>query len=312
MEHPSLARTTASITARPVIAGDIGVELEIEGENLPREVPGWVAKDETSLRGKGGRTVQREEKNFDTPVEYVCQKPVLFKSLYGKLKLLREALSAKGTSFSLTNRASTHIHLNMTGETLRTVLFFVMLFTMVEPIILRLCGDKRNGNLFCVPSYDSGDLPWWASRVAELALVSGEGAAFSFPQRGKYASLNLDPLRTLGSVEARCFPNSADEDEINRWAGWMVNMRSIAASISDGDALLNRAYQEPRWLLGEIFGDYLTNRIPDAASMVPFGVEQAYEFWKACQPIFDYDPKVKVKKQEVYDDYAFESEMNHN
>jgi len=304
--HPKYSETLSKLTGVSEKSGDVGVELEIEGNNLPKEIPGWIVKSELSLRGENGRRCDEGEDLPDTPREYITRGPAKFMSLANKLVNLHNELTKQHVKVRLTPRASTHIHLNMGAETLKTLFAFLLTFVAVEPVLLRLCGNLRNGNLFCLPTYETGDLDIFLSKLAAKIHYGGS------PPRGKYASLNLDPLGTQGSVEVRCFPNTVTPSDVTKWAGWLLNIREIARGADDRlTGLLDRMYQNPRMLLTSVFGSENTGaacapQFPNELTL--YGVEQAYELWRAMLPFLDYEePKdlVKTKKgfKEVYVDY---------
>lgn len=297
--HKSLTTSLTNFGA-PSKLGDVGVELEVEGRHLPTILPeGWLVKAEDSLRGEGGRVVRGEAGAVDQPREYVSARPVGLPTLMARLQELHKLLTTRPVEVRLTYRASTHIHLNMGGETLSTLLAFVSAFAIAEPVLLRLCGNERNGNLFCMPLYETGDAVFAVQQLERLVTRQG----FEF-RRGKYASLNLDPLFTLGSVEARCFPNTISPELVHRWAGWLVNLRSLAREVSaEGDfgTMIDAALLEPWTFLDRVFGPTERNAIriacapTEPARLVEFGAETAYEVWKASQSLYRYDDKKKQK-----------------
>jgi hypothetical protein len=302
--HKALSQKMAELTGVAEKQGDIGLELEIEGERLPTEITGWDIHSETSLRGKGGRTINRDENQFDTPREYVTARPVLYRNLLPKLRTLNAALTARGVTVDITPRASTHIHLNMGAETLQTFLAFILTFCVAEPLLLRLCGPLRNGNLFCLPSYETGELAH-AVRSIVKKVVKGKITPVYWPSRGKYACLNLDPMVTQGSVEVRCFPNSIDPYLIDSWARWLVTMRDTARSLNIGEAL-STWYDRPSALTDSIFGYGLRDRLESVSSpqssgqLVQFGVENAYEVYRAMKALLTgkEDAEVDVRGEE--------------
>lgn len=299
--HPLFDKKMAAIVGVPEKSGDVGVELEVEGFNLPTTPSGWDVKVEPSLRGKNGRIIAGEESEADTPREYVTRGPVALSSLEKKLENLSELLTQQHVKVNLTQRASTHVHLNMTGETLKTFMAFLLLYVCIEPLLLRLCGPVRNGNLFCIPTYESGDM---AQFIRRLAYNAGKTAIAPWPQRGKYASMNTDPICTLGSVEIRCFPNSVTPATVLKWATWVVNLRDLARKSDDTFVkMLDALYGNPWSLIKSVFGDedvYTPTNPQHPTELVLFGVTEAYEIWREMRPFLDY--KEKKRKVDLFDD----------
>lgn len=273
-------------------SGLIGVELEIEGVNLPESVGGgWVVKPENSLRTlhNGGP---------GDAWEYVTNVPHSMEGINNRLVALEKRLTKEGTQVVLTSRASTHIHLNMVPETFKTYFGFIMIFTAVEPVLIHLCGPERNGNLFCLPSYETGDIRRCIQHQVIGILNPG---MYGWSGRGKYANLNLDPLSTLGSVEVRCFPNCIDAGTITRWAQWLVNMQTMAKTWPQETFIDLYAHiqNDPHQFLQRIFTDI---HLPSAVhsvnltELLQLGAETSYEVYRAAKPLFDFDPAQQLKK----------------
>lgn len=297
MEHPGLAKLIHEFSGGAVKQGDVGVELEIEGDHLPSEVTGWVVKEEGSLRGRNGRVVPMGEPAEDRPFEYVTHRPVTLRLLDTRLAALHTALTANNTRVRLSERASTHIHVNMGGQTVKSLLGFLLVWICVEPVILRACGPTRNGNLFCLPSYETADLPHFIYRVGDAVLYGQR-----WPNnRGKYAALNTDPLMSLGSVEARCFPNTIQPADIAKWARWMVNIRDAGAML-DPTRVIDVIYNNPNYIIQNIFGDenvYAPCYPHSPQELVMYGAEQAYEVCKSAMRMLDFKEKEKKEKKDT-------------
>lgn len=280
MTHTSLTKQCREYFPTPEQSGDFGIELEIEGTDLPMSISGWRAKNEPSLRDatRGGPGMC---------LEYVTNGAMKLETLSQRLSQLHSVLTTSPTNVVLTPRASTHIHINAQRWTLREYFGFVFLFSVVEPLLLRLCGPSRNGNLFCLPISETGDLPRIVSMQAQYLLRP----AFDWPTRGRYASLNLDSLLTFGSLEVRCFPNSITPSDILSWCGWLQNIRTEIQSTSEPtfSGLLNNAIENPNELVSKIFGEVPLD--PAALQATPqelihLGAETGYEILRAMRPLF--------------------------
>jgi hypothetical protein len=294
MLHPRLQTTVIQAFGMPAVKGRFGVELEIEGENLPGTISGWSAKKEDSLRGEA--------------LEYVTKGAYDLESLKHVMEKLEKQLTAEGTKVSLSKRASTHIHINMQQEKFHTVLGFVLLWTICEPVTLRLCGPLRNGNLFCMSAMETGDLPNWMYRVAH-DLHHPYRPFGSYPRRGKYATLNSDPLSSFGSLEARCFPISITTSEVLNWCQWMENILSIVKTWPDEtyESLIDYAYSEPNDPIARVFQQnvFTACQPTNPYDLIHAGVEIAFETLRQGQTIFHYSEKTKPegKKKTPQDIY---------
>ena len=90
--NKNLDNTLNALFGCPSKAGDLGIELEIEGDNLPIEIDGWSVKHEGSLRGRGGRPVG-EGAEVDTPREYVFPRPLVLETAKTRLEAIERKLS---------------------------------------------------------------------------------------------------------------------------------------------------------------------------------------------------------------------------
>ncbi len=236
--------------------GIFGVELEIEAENLPSRIEGWVAHEEGSLRG--------------TAIEYVTDGAYTRAELEYALGYLDKAFTSKRTNPSDSYRAGVHIHYNMQQRTLESTIRAIIMYTLVEPIFLKLCGERRDGNLFCLSSYDTGDIHFWLSALFESAQISRD--PLRYIGRGKYSSLNTDPIRRFGTLECRSFPTAWEPNAILRYADLLGgilkehNMHPLE--------MLSMAKSQNQEFLEKIFG---VEKLPlDATSLLGFGIEQTF------------------------------------
>jgi hypothetical protein len=287
--HPVLDATVLECFQIRPVTGDVGIEMEIEGTNLPGAISGWEVHEERSLRGEAR--------------EYVTRGAVSLGKLRKTLLTAHTALSRADTAVRLTGRASTHIHLNMQQETFRTVFGTILVGTILEPWLLQLCGPVRNGNLFCLPSSETHDLATLMEAVAARVLHYGraEFSRHAWHARGKYAAINTDPLNTFGTIEFRCFPNSIDPDTIVRWATWVTNIREFARNYPENDytRLFDDAYRHPELLYG-VFdgqGEKQENVVTTPDELIRAGAEVSYEAWKNLKPLFNYTPPEQKKKK---------------
>lgn len=233
--------------------GLFGVELEIEGDSLPKRVEGWIIHEEGSLRGEAA--------------EYVTEGAYDRLTLATALDYLDTAFQSKKSKASDSYRAGVHIHYNMQSRTLDSALRAVIMYTLVEPIFLKLCGKQRDGNLFCLSAYDTGDIHFWLER-----LYQNHHNPSSRLGRGKYASLNTDPLTRFGTLECRAFPTAWSKDQILFFADLLDDI--LKEHDMHPKEMLRQAQRETPEFLSKIFGG---RELPQAAhSLLGFGVEQVF------------------------------------
>lgn len=248
--HQSLGNSTPK-------KGSFGVELEIEGVELPLRIEGWAVHNEGSLRGHAR--------------EYVTAGAFDREHLSVLLDVLTSTFQAYGSRPRFSYRAGTHIHKNMQTRTPDSIIRSIILWCIVEPLFLKLCGPNRDGNLFCLSAYDTGEMHIWLRNVFR-EYQENQNHHRVFLQRGKYASLNVDQLYGFGTLEVRALANSWDKNEILRWCDY------IDAILKDHEMhpneMIRQADTEPENFLRKIFGDLELpgNRI----SLLGFGIEQAF------------------------------------
>lgn len=286
MLHPIMSTQLANVykfNSRQV--RDVGIELEIEGAGIPRDnPPGWSYKEEHSLRGDCG--------------EFVTRGAVKRSDIIKTVENLNEFFKKVGATVKPSDRCSTHIHLNMQDETFRVLYGTILVFTICEPILLRLCGTKRNGNLFCMPSYETGDLRRAMHHSSDYV---SRGMHYDWYQRGKYAALCTDHVPSLGTLEARCFPLSTDPAVIDRWASWLCRMREVARDWKTED--YSDLGTTPETIIFHVFSGTNVSYAcaPDNIyDLMNLGAETAYEAWRGLESVMDYNenkPKKILKRR---------------
>lgn len=256
---------------------DVGIELEVEGVGLPGHVPHWTAKQEGSLQNG---------------IEYIT-KPIKVDAVELYVDNLRKyIINEIGAQIKPSYRCSTHVHVNVTTTNFEDILGFVVVFTMFEPLMLSLCGNQRDGNLFCMSSYDTGEvISSFDMMCKTLYQIKSRGWQF---ERGKYSALNFGRLVDLGTLEARCFPLSMEGSVVKKWCEWLLSLRDMAAAEPDKTfrELWKKVRQNPDWYAQKIFGlEYY--QVPNASSMIDMGTETAYELTRVLKKWY-----AKTKREE--------------
>lgn len=266
--------------------GQFGIEIETEGDRLPAGgvTEAFIGKPDGSLR---------------EGMEYVSR-VLTYDEVNRCVTELRTVLDQCKAKINPSYRSSTHIHYNMADRTLRDVLGMMVIWALVEPCVFRLMPPGRDGSLFCVSSYDSGELANFTDRFCEqIGNCFGNG----FNPRGKYSSLNITRLGpgdgpTLGTIEYRVFPTSLRGDQIATWCTWINRMSEIVSKEEDHSflSLVRYAEQNPTEFLIRIFG-VLPMPDRDAAEYVDFGARTAYEMARVIDVHLKKKPR--KKKEEV-------------
>lgn len=185
-------------------AGDVGIEIEVEGKNaarLPVNIGGvWLVKREGSLRNG---------------FEYYTRQPLkIDKDLVKHINKLTQKLQAPGVDVDMSNRTSVHVHVNVQSMTPLQVWTAAVCYWMLEGLLTRFCGEKtRHGNLFCLGIEH-------AEGILDLAIrdLKNKKPFDTFQEDlAKYGSQNLSSIRRFGSLEYRAMHGTIDTDSIINW-----------------------------------------------------------------------------------------------
>lgn len=213
---PGIVMNAPYIPANKV--AHIGLELEVEGRRLPsaghlERVVGpksgsrWTAVNDGSLRGEA--------------VEYVLNTPCYVDEVDTMLAGMWEVFKERSTTFSISNRCSTHVHVNAGGSKINELIAVVALWTTFEEALIAWCGESRQTNHFCVSSKDSeATIEAWRRILERGSHGFGEGF--------KYTALNARRLFDLGSLEFRSMRMDEDWTVISNWSKFIYTLVDYA------------------------------------------------------------------------------------
>lgn len=255
--------------------GDVGVEIEVEGWNLPTNLDYWRTEVDGSLRG-------------EESLEYVMATPAPLKQLTEVFQELEEAFSQEGVGFDETYRAGVHVHVNVQELTTVQLFNFVVLYLVLEELLMEYVEKHRRGNHFCLRASDADYLPQLIWRCVEDGNLR-----HLYTDDIRYSAMNLKPVVAYGSVEFRAHESTRDFDKIKKWAEILVTLRDnsllfetprdIMSEVSMGgyDGFITKA-------LGEYAEFFLA--VPDWRAKVRKGI------WVAQDIAFARDWKAKTKR----------------
>lgn len=191
------------------VDGDIGVEIEIEGGNLPkRNVPfPWTYKADGSLRGA------------PEALEYLLVAPVKMNELEDCLKKLKNAFKQSIVVDSI--YAGVHVHINAQELTAKQVITYLCSYIILEDLLINWCEETRRGNHFCLRTCDASYLLDFIRKMVENESL----AALKRNDNIRYASVNLQSLGTFGSLEFRALESTLDISKILMWCKILFNIK---------------------------------------------------------------------------------------
>lgn len=203
-----------------------GVEIEIEREG------GFSGVDTDPLHEYGSFT---DDGSLRGGIEFVT-KPLstveidLFADAYAEW--------ASDKQIQLSDRCSTHIHVNVQDMTAEQLSSFVWLSAAVEPLLMEFSNAQRRNNTYCVPMYFSTNLSSWYSEVLRLFKEQRGGELSNLLQRApKYAAIGGFRLREYGTLEFRMFPGLESGQQLKDWARILEAIRQMAISTPVSDLL---------------------------------------------------------------------------
>lgn len=190
--------------------GDVGIEIEVEGRRLPDVYEHWRMEADGSLRGPEN-------------MEYVLRKPLTLKEAKVALDHLDEKYKEFESEVHDTVRAGVHVHVNVQHLNIVQLYNFMTLYIVLEEVLVRWCGEYREGNLFCLRTCDADYLLHQLQAAAQ--------AQYFRPlvhDNLRYSSMNVKALGTYGSLEFRAMRGTRDLGLIYQWAEVLVGLRDYA------------------------------------------------------------------------------------
>lgn len=214
-----------SILGLPEQKGDVGVEIEVEADNIPSQdyiCNYWRKERDPSLRGESA--------------EFVLKKPLALKDLSKAFRELQYGMDTSGMRVRPTYRAGIHVHVNVQQLTPTQLVTFITAYFMVEEVLLRFCDKTRLGNHFCLRMSDAS-----YSLDSLVDFITSENIQTLNTDDLRYSSLNVTSLFRYGSLEFRALESTMDFERIQIWAGVLTHLRDYATSLRNPTELLGQA-----------------------------------------------------------------------
>lgn len=221
------------------VDGDIGIEIELEGRDLPMTNHYWRMERDGSLQGES--------------MEYVLRQPSSTVEASKALQYLQVCFKDMGTKINDTVRAGVHIHINCQKLTYVQLYNFFVLFMIMEVPLVQWCGEGRSGNLFCLRCKDADYL---LSALREAVRTQKFVEVFKTDNL-RYAAMNVKALAQYGSLEFRTLRSSSDLTRVDRWFKVLLNLRQHAERIQGpGDIISEFSYLGPHEFAKKYLGDF--------------------------------------------------------
>jgi hypothetical protein len=206
-------------------SGDLGIEIEVEGDDLPDHDSVsnfWRVDHDGSLQGEAN--------------EYVFKRPLKVEQVDEALAELQAAYEDSESFINSSVRAGIHVHVNVQELTAVQLYNYITLYSMFEGALLSYCGVGREGNLFCLPLNQSAALVEQLRNVAVtqdfLSLISDEY---------RYCAMNVKALGTYGSLEFRAMRSTSDLPRVSKWAKLLLHLRDVACMYDNPEEIIAEA-----------------------------------------------------------------------
>lgn len=219
--------------------GTFGIEIEVEGNNLPDSAPGFQKEHDGSLRGESA--------------EFVFRGPVDKKATIKRIRGLYSKYKQVGTTLNNSYRCSVHVHINVQQFTMTQVANMFTIYALFEEYLVKYCGEHREGNLFCLRVSD-------AEYTCQAFLRALETQSYGDlrSDRLRYSAINLAALGKYGSLEFRAMRGSNDVQDIINWVELLDCVRTAALQYdSPRDIIEGMSGIGCAQLAEDIFGDLL-------------------------------------------------------
>lgn len=200
--------------------GEYGVELEIEGDSLPTEIPRskWRIDEDGSLRGEA--------------YEYVMPKPESIAVVKERLNYLKEMFEDSTVHDSV--RAGTHVHVNVQNMTTKQMFTFITLYFLFEDLLVEYCGETRVGNHFCLRG--TIDAEYVLFQIKEAIINKDLYILDSSLLR--YCSLNVCSLFKYGSLEFRAMRGTQTFDDVFEWVEILDELKRSSFLFSTPESIV--------------------------------------------------------------------------
>jgi len=251
----------------------IGLEVEMEGEGLMGlNVEGWKKDGDGSLRGHG--------------VEFILEHPLSEEHAYKAVDQLYRSFKKFG-KIKPSNRCGVHVHVNCQWMEIEQVFNYVTLYLILEDLIIKWCGEDREGNLFCLRAKDAEWL------IYNLIYDKGNVGIFDETTNKamyKYAAINVAAIRYYGSLEFRPLRTPSSPKPIKDMISLLLRIKEQALEVKEGRDFISAcsARGETEWAR-EVLGPHFNMlRCEDMDEMIMDGVRRiqalAYTPLKALAP----------------------------
>lgn len=201
--------------------GEVGLEIEMESDNVRypdiddgKLIKVWKAMEDPSLRGMA--------------LEYVLLNPSPRDEVANHLRMLEEFFCRWKIVLRDTDRCGVHVHINCQQLTFKQTINFITLYLIFEDLLVKWCGEDREGNLFCLRAKDAEYIITFLQK-----LVLRDGFFRIDEQQLRYSSINIAALAKYGSIEFRAMATPNDLSLINTWVEMLLAVKDASLNYNE-------------------------------------------------------------------------------
>lgn len=263
---------------KKLVEGDLGIEIEVEGRNLPFLRNYWNNERDGSLQG-------------EESAEYVLQRPMTLEDVRKALDYLEKEYRENNTRVDETIRAGVHVHVNCQKLTMTQLYSFMTVYLVLENILVKWCGEARCGNVFCLRASDAEWLLTSIRMAAEGRKFKGQFHSDNL----RYASMNVKALGDYGSLEFRSMRGTRNLDLIYLWAKTLLELREFAKGFNNPAEIIEAfSIKGPNKFMKDALGEsYKHFSMPDEDRLLWEGMRNAQDI-AYCADWTTFDPKMRV------------------
>lgn len=265
------------IRQRLMTNGDLGIEIEVEGNSLPMVDKYWKNEEDGSLKGPETR-------------EYVLRKPSSLNDVRLALNYLDDQYVANNTQVMDTVRAGVHVHVNCQHLTMTQLYTFMTVYLTLENILVKWCGEGRCGNLFCLRASD-------AEYILDQIKAAANSRVFRehlYSDNLRYASMNVKALGDYGSLEFRSMRGTRDLNLIFTWAKTLLSLREYSKELNNPSEVIEKfSLLGAEGFMREVLGEnYEVFSCAEQEKLLWEGMRNAQDI-AFCADWSVFDPKMK-------------------
>lgn len=215
-----MRRAIAELARRPRAAPSdgqlFGMEVEAEGvtpqDAMDRVWPANTLRNWTIV----------EDGSLRTGLEFVSL-PLTAPALKQAVRNLYNGAFVEG-GVHPSVRTGIHIHASCLHLDTEQVLRICQHYALVEPVLFKAVGGKRDENIYCIPWYRAHDTP------QQVYAIFGEGKD---GELCKYSALHAAPLFKYGTLEYRHAPTFETATEAEAWVDLIAAVHGTWATDYD-------------------------------------------------------------------------------